>query len=229
MCNQFTWFGKFSEALRLLDDEAERNAIIVAIVDYGAEGIEPEGLPTPASRALFAMMRDDIDNSVKARSSNRGGRPKQGASPKAKQGVSETQEQGVSETAKQGVSEAQEQGVSPKSKQGVSEEGKPNTSQYKTIQSSTDQGREGAQAPRSTPPSLAEVEAFVAENGLSGTDPAAFHDFYTANGWVQSRGKPIRDWRAACRNWDRRQGEFGGKAAKGGDSVADFGEYADAF
>lgn len=213
MCNQFTWFGKFSEALRLLDDEAERNAIIVAIVDYGAEGIEPEGLPTPAARALFAMMRDDIDNSVKARSSNKGGRPKQGVSPKAKQGVSETQEQGVSTTAKQGVSE----------------EGKPNTSQYKTSQSSTDQEREGAQAPRFAPPSLAEVEAFVDEKGLASTDPAAFHDFYTANGWVQSRGKPIRDWRAACRNWDRRQGEFGGKAAKGGDSVADFGEYADAF
>lgn len=36
------------------------------------------------------------------------------------------------------------------------------------------------------------------DNGAS-----SFFDHYTANGWVQGRGKPIRDWQAACRNWIR--------------------------
>jgi hypothetical protein len=35
-------------------------------------------------------------------------------------------------------------------------------------------------------------------------------DHYTANGWVQNKGKPIVDWKAACRNWIRREinGDF---------------------
>lgn len=30
-------------------------------------------------------------------------------------------------------------------------------------------------------------------------------DFYTANGWKQGKGKPIVDWRAALRTWERRK------------------------
>jgi hypothetical protein len=34
-------------------------------------------------------------------------------------------------------------------------------------------------------------------------DAQRFVDFYTANGWHQGRGKPIKDWRAAVRTWER--------------------------
>jgi hypothetical protein len=39
---------------------------------------------------------------------------------------------------------------------------------------------------------------------------ALFIDHYKANHWVQGRGKPIKDWEAAVRNWVRRalQGVF---------------------
>lgn len=36
-------------------------------------------------------------------------------------------------------------------------------------------------------------------------EAAALLDHYTANGWVQNRGKPIRDWQASCRTWIRNE------------------------
>ena len=52
-------------------------------------------------------------------------------------------------------------------------------------------------------PTVEEVGAYCAERG-NHVDPQRFVDFYTANGWTQGRGKPIKDWRAAVRTWEAR-------------------------
>lgn len=64
-----------------------------------------------------------------------------------------------------------------------------------------------------SPPSLDEVKAYFAERQTS-IDPEAFWAYYEANGWVQSRGKPIRNWKACLLTWERRRGEFGEGTAK---------------
>ena len=51
-------------------------------------------------------------------------------------------------------------------------------------------------------PTFAEVQEYCRQRG-NNVDPQRFIDFYTANGWVQGRGKPIKDWRAAVRTWER--------------------------
>lgn len=59
-------------------------------------------------------------------------------------------------------------------------------------------------AKRFTPPTLAEVQSYVAERH-SPVDPQGFIDFYEAKGWMVGK-TPMRDWQAACRNaekWDR--------------------------
>lgn len=56
---------------------------------------------------------------------------------------------------------------------------------------------------RFTPPTVEEVRAYCQERN-NGIDPQRFVDFYTANGWTQGRGKPIKDWRAAARTWEAR-------------------------
>lgn len=55
---------------------------------------------------------------------------------------------------------------------------------------------------RFVPPSLEEVRTYCGERG-NAVDPQRFLDYYTANGWVQGKGKPIRDWKACVRTWER--------------------------
>lgn len=55
---------------------------------------------------------------------------------------------------------------------------------------------------RFTPPTLEEVAQYCLELN-SRIDPQQFIDYYTANGWVQGKGKPIKDWKAAVRTWNR--------------------------
>lgn len=52
-------------------------------------------------------------------------------------------------------------------------------------------------------PSFEDVEAYCRSRS-NGIDPQAFIDYYTANGWKVG-GNPMKDWRAAVRNWEQRR------------------------
>lgn len=52
-------------------------------------------------------------------------------------------------------------------------------------------------------PSIEEVRAYIKEIGGSFT-AEAFVDHYEANGWKIGGKSPMKDWRAAIRNWKRR-------------------------
>jgi hypothetical protein len=71
-----------------------------------------------------------------------------------------------------------------------------------------DQGEEGIgsveASRRNAKPTVDEISAYCTER-KNGIDAVKFFDFYTANGWVQGKGKPIRDWQAAVRTWERNQ------------------------
>lgn len=56
--------------------------------------------------------------------------------------------------------------------------------------------------PRFRPPTVEEVAEYCRERA-NGIDANEFVDFYTANGWTQGKGKPIKDWRACVRTWER--------------------------
>ena len=53
------------------------------------------------------------------------------------------------------------------------------------------------------PPTVEEVDAYCRENGLK-IDAQVFVDYNASKGWMIGNS-PMRDWRAACRNWVRRE------------------------
>lgn len=72
----------------------------------------------------------------------------------------------------------------------------------------TDDEKPKPKTPPFIPPTLEEVKTYFAERGTS-ISPEAFWAHYEANGWVQSRGKPIKNWKACLTTWEQRRGEFG--------------------
>lgn len=63
-------------------------------------------------------------------------------------------------------------------------------------------------------PTVDEVCAYCTEQGFVDVDPGEFVDCYTAKGWTVGRS-PMKDWKAAVRNWHRRNLSGGSSAPTG--------------
>lgn len=81
----FTWFAHFSTQIAAMPSDYQ-DEYIIAIARYGMYGEEPD-FTNPLLAACFEGVRSDIDNSVKNRSENKGGRP---SKTKVKTRVSKT-------------------------------------------------------------------------------------------------------------------------------------------
>ena len=53
-------------------------------------------------------------------------------------------------------------------------------------------------------PTLEEVKEYCNERN-NNVDAEQFIDYYETNGWVQGKGKPIKDWKACVRTWERNE------------------------
>ena len=207
MANKFTWFPKFTKALERMP-EGPRAQMLCAIVQYGANGVEPEfnsdncsvevgidadGEPITVDyswnmETIFETIREDIDNSVEARARNKGGRPRKAKpdpEPEPRNGnggfeVSETQE------------------TPPY----IPDHTKPSQTIGSPIQ-----GRADAMpaAPEGfEPPTLDECRAYFAANCISG-DPDKFWAHYESQGWIRSNGMPVTSLKAAAMLWNGNQ------------------------
>lgn len=209
----FTWFPKLTDITNELAAEFPElvGEFCAAVSNYGTYGIEPE-FSSAVLKYAFMGVRADIDNSLSARTRNRGGRP--AVRKPVPNGDAETEKTGVSnlETGvsnpETGVSEVKT-GVS-KPETGVTESETPPYIPVYAMpnQSMPNQAKpEVEKRPRKrapfTAPTADEVAEFAKEDDLS-LDAEKFVDYYAAQGWKLSNGNAMRDWKAAVRNWARR-------------------------
>ena len=68
---------------------------------------------------------------------------------------------------------------------------------------------------RFSAPSADEVYAYMADEGCANADKESlkFTDYYTANGWRVGKN-PMKDWKAAARNWMKNASTYSAPAAK---------------
>lgn len=63
-------------------------------------------------------------------------------------------------------------------------------------------GKENSKEKRFVKPTLDEIQLYILDNDLS-VDAETFFDFYESKSWKVGKS-PMKDWRAALRNWNRR-------------------------
>lgn len=72
-------------------------------------------------------------------------------------------------------------------------------------------------------PTVEDVSAYCKERGNS-VDPESFYDFYQSKGWRIGK-EPMKDWKAAVRTWEKRNGGNGVKKPSVMDQVAEVWDF----
>jgi hypothetical protein len=81
------------------------------------------------------------------------------------------------------------------------------TPAYAYGDASASAGKEGS-VREGKPKDIAAVRLYAAEIHLSNTEAEKFFDHFESNGWKQGGRTPMKDWRAALRNWQRNAPNF---------------------
>ena len=179
--------------------DAERGRLLIAVLQYGRSGIEPK--LDGRESILFPVLRATIDRDARkskacAQNGALGGRGNK---------ANESQIKLTKANESKNDTERKEEGFPPCPPSSSPPVTPVSPTPYNPP--SSEEKERVLRAKRFTPPTLAEVQSYVAERH-SAVDPQEFIDFYTSKGWMVGK-TPMKDWKAACRNaekWDRWRG-----------------------
>lgn len=191
----FAFLWTFKDAMSDLEDE-EKLELYEAITDFAFFDVEPV-FNSRVARAVFKSIRINLQ-----RAKDRYDRCKRNGSKGAEYGK-------LGGRPKKKTEQLETPRITPRIT--------PNETPTKPLNvnvnvndndNDNDNGnRVSKRSPRFVAPSLDEVKVFFLQSNYS-SDAERFFDYYDANGWTQGKGKPIKNWQAAARNWERRQSEF---------------------
>ena len=217
---QFTFYRSFWDAIKVLPPK-DRNALLPAICAYALDGEEP--MLTGIQMSIFMLIRPTLDTSARKAENGRRGASRAEANEEQTGSKPEANEE---QTGSKPEANEEQTGSKPEAnrKQTAS---KPEANGKQTANEKEGEGekekeienesytRARAREARFSPPSVEEVAAYCRERG-NGVDAQAFVDFYTSKGWKVG-SSPMKDWRAAVRTWEKREGGSNGSRTAGGD------------
>ena len=181
------------EGALCLGNRRESNELLGMMVRYLVTGEVPEPR-TDAQRMAITLIMPVLENSrARAEAGRKGGLSRGGAASKAE-----------SKTESKRASKAESKRTSEEEEEGEEELG--------VWINPSDCENEGGVGAEFVPPTLEEVKTYFAVNCLRGS-ASKFYDYYEANGWKVGRN-PMKDWKAAVRNWETKDGR--GPRPKGG-------------
>lgn len=195
---QLQYLQIFADKEELLDpfDDAERGRLFTAMLRYALHC--EETVLTGNERFIWPVFKQMIDQSRKALDN----KSKAGSARQQTAAEGNTSQQTAAE-----VSSAQQTAADLSTSQQTAAEGhikqESRINNQELRNKNNNEGEEKrARVARFTPPTVADVASFAKEHGLS-LNAEQFVDFYAAKGW-RVGNSPMKDWRAAVRNWVRR-------------------------
>lgn len=206
MNDSFVVYASYLKAAKRLND-ADRLAVYDAIMEYGIEGTEPE--TDGVAAAIFEIVKPLIDANMKKREAGRKGGEAKRSNPEAEAKQNEADVKQTEANRKQNEAEAkQNEAGHQKVPSNVNGNGNANGN------CNGNANVKGGMGGRFQRPTLAEVTAYCKERN-STVDPEAFVSYYESNGWKVGKN-PMKDWKAAVRNWERMDKERGNPPQRSG-------------
>ena len=183
MAQDFKFFASYLDAASELS-EKDCKDFVYAIVQYGINGVE---LPIKKSmKPMWILVKPTLDSSRKLHECGKnGGRPKKPPFQDSKSPLSENEK-------------ATSKAPLPMDKDKEKEYG---------LKKECEKEKEPAK--RFKAPTVEQAKEYFANQGYMESEAERFVDHFTANGWKVGKS-PMKDWKAAARNWMRNVKDWNG-------------------
>ncbi len=212
------YYRSFRESLRELPPDLYK-VVSETIFDYAFEGIAPGADSNAVAKALFIAIKPVIDNAHNrydacVENGRKGGAPKgsrnnpsgKAGEPNQRPNQRPNQEPNLYKDKDKDKDVDKDKDIDSKGDC----KGEPTNAEGNdtSVTTSADKPRRGTTKRTAfVVPSLEIVKDYFSTIKGGDTDAECFYDYFTANGWRTGKN-PIKDWKAAARNWMRRKSEF---------------------
>ena len=201
----------------------ERGDFYVAVLEYLYYGREPDFKLCKWAEQSFKMIRPILDSQLaKQKAGRKGGKTRASnqanSQAEAKQTTKQTSSNDPSKSQADGQAEAQAEGQA----NGQAKANLTGTVTIKEKVSPKGDTKKKAKQTAFVPPTVEEVDEYLAEKGLSPyLTGEEFVGYYGSQGWKKANGLPITDWKKAASGWASRDR----KKAKNDTRGYDYAEY----